>query len=103
MPWYACVLLSVSMLLVPSQSATNALFTQAPKRGLSVEEKRQKIQQLFHETQDVFQLKVRPPSPPFPWVSVNRRTAIRVLLDMVDSDGSDAGLSCFVLRDVPPV
>ncbi len=49
-----------------SLSATAALHTQAPKRGLSVEEKRQKIQQIFHETQDVFQLKARPRSPRLP-------------------------------------
>ncbi len=52
-----------------SQSATAALYMQAPKRGLSVEEKRQKIQQIFHETQDVFQLKACSPlpSPPLPF------------------------------------
>ena len=60
-----------------SHSTTAALCTQAPKRGLSVEEKRQKIQQIFHETQDVFQLKARPPlpSPPVPSRSVVTETA----------------------------
>ena len=42
--------------------AEASLCEQAPKRGLSVEEKRQKIQQIFHESQDVFQLKVGTPS-----------------------------------------
>ena len=31
---------------------------QSKKRGLSLEEKREKIMEVFHETKDVFQLKV---------------------------------------------
>lgn len=31
---------------------------QSKKRGLSLEEKREKILELFHESKDVFQLKV---------------------------------------------
>ena len=39
---------------------------QGPKRGLSLEEKRTKIMDIFLETKDVYQLKVRniPPLPP---------------------------------------
>lgn len=32
-------------------------YTQSKKRGLSAEEKREKILEVFHETRDVFQLK----------------------------------------------
>ena len=33
---------------------------QSKKRGMSLEEKRDKILEIFHETSDVFQLKVGP-------------------------------------------
>ena len=32
---------------------------QSKKRGLSLEEKRDKVLEIFHETKDVFQLKVQ--------------------------------------------
>ena len=47
-------------------SAECLLCAQPPKRGLSLEEKRQKIQKIFHDTQDVFQLKVYTAAPPPP-------------------------------------
>lgn len=39
---------------------TSALAAQSKKRGLSLEEKREKVLEIFHESKDVFQLKVGP-------------------------------------------
>ena len=39
------------------------LGLQSKKRGLSLDEKRGKILEIFHESSDVFQLKVRDPRP----------------------------------------
>ena len=41
----------------------NACNSQSKKRGLSLEEKRDKVLEIFHETKDVFQLKVQHYSP----------------------------------------
>lgn len=43
--------------IIPPNSV---LPTQSKKRGLSLEEKREKVLEIFHETKDVFQLKVEP-------------------------------------------
>lgn len=46
--------------LVANLPPTSALAAQSKKRGLSLEEKRDKVLEIFHESKDVFQLKVGP-------------------------------------------